>query len=281
MKHWRLLDLRSHNALMNMAIDEALLKALVEKKSTAPTLRFYTWCPAAASVGRLQKIPENFSLTQCRKLGLDAIRRPTGGRIVLHKGDLTYSLVFAENSPAFPKGILPSYKKISRAIQHGLKLLGIASQLCSQQKINRSPFCFSSAARYEILVNGKKIMGNAQKREKGAVLQQGSIMIDNHRSVISQLFSAPHYPLKTTMPEREERERGQLPGGKEDFLSLSEILNGSIPIPRIKDALIQGFKEIFTISLTPGSLTDWEKKEAMRLANDKYSSDQWNMKGQI
>jgi len=262
---------------MNMAIDEALLKGLVEKKSTSPTLRFYTWCPAAVSIGCLQKIPENFSLTQCRKLGLDAIRRPTGGRIVLHKGDLTYSLVFAENSPDFPQGILPSYKKISQAIRHGLKLLGISSQLCSQQKINRSPFCFSLTAKYEILVNGKKIMGNAQKREKGAVLQQGSIMIDNYRSLISQLFT-PHYPLKANMPERE---RKNPPGEKEDFISLSEILNSSIPISRIKDALIQGFKEIFTISLTTGSLTDWEKKEAMRLANDKYSSDQWNMKGQL
>jgi len=247
LKHWRLLDLRSHNALMNMAIDEALLKAQVEQKNTAPTLRFYTWCPAAISIGCLQKIPENFSLTKWQKLDLDTIRRPTGGRIVLHKGDLTYSLVFAENSPAFPNGILPSYKKISQAIQYGLKLLGIFSQLCAQQNINRSPFCFSSAAKYEILVNGKKIMGNAQKREKGAVLQQGSIMIDNHRSLISQLF-APHYPLEANMPEREGK---NLPGEKEDFLSLSEILNGSIPIPRIKDALIQGFKEIFTISLTP------------------------------
>ena len=277
MKHWRLLDLRSHNALMNMAIDEALLKALVEHKSTAPTLRFYTWCPAAVSIGCLQKIPKNFIVTQCRKLGLDAIRRPTGGRIVLHKGDLTYSLVFAENSPSFPKGILPSYKKISQAIQHGLKLLGISSLLCSQQKINRSPFCFSLTAKYEILVNGKKIMGNAQKREKGAVLQQGSIMIDNHRSIINQLF-APHYPLRENRPEPM---RENPPGQKDDFLSLSETLNGSIPILRIKDALIQGFKKIFTISLTPGSLTAWEKKEAMKLANDKYASDQWNMKGQL
>ena len=184
MRCWRLLDLRSHNALMNMATDEALFKALIQQKNKVPTLRFYTWLPPAVSVGCLQKIPENFNLTQCRKLGLDIVRRPTGGRMVLHMGDLTYSLVFAENTPVIPKGILPSYKKISQAIQYGLMLLGISSQLCSQQKINRSPLCFSLAAKYETLVNGKKIMGNAQKRKKGAILQQGSIMIENHHILI-------------------------------------------------------------------------------------------------
>lgn len=230
-----------------MATDEALLKAFIHQKNMVPTLRLYTWAPPAVSIGCLQKIPENFSITQCQKFGLDAVRRPTGGRMVLHMGDLTYSLVFAENTSAIPKGILPSYEKISRAIQEGLRLLGISSQLCSQRKMNRSPLCFSLAAKHEILVKGKKIMGNAQKREKGAVLQQGSIMIENHYAFIGQLFSS-HSILKEARPEREKKNRS----GKEgEFISLSEILNGSISADHLKDALIQGFKKIFTISFPP------------------------------
>lgn len=294
---------------MNMAIDEAVLKNACIRQEGA-TLRFYTWSAPAISIGCLQKIPGNFDLAQSEQLGLKAVRRPSGGRIVLHKGDLTYSLVFAENNPTIPQGIMASYQKISQAVKWGLNSLGIPAQLCPERKINRSPFCFSLVARYEILVHGKKIIGNAQKRERGAVLQQGSIMMENHRELLYQLFGK-HFSLMSAGKNPAGRaaknaatdenpagsaatddhsvtdehpasyEHSDDGGGEEKFTSVEEVLGGPVSVSLVKEAMIRGFEKVLNISLVPGLLTGWEEQEAIRLCREKYSQDCWNKEGHL
>jgi lipoate-protein ligase A len=260
---------------MNMAIDEAMLEALIHHRVAFSTVRFYAWHPPALSIGRLQRIPSSFDPAQCRKLGLDWVRRPTGGRMVLHGGDLTYSLVFAEPNPVIPRGILPSYRKISQAIQGGLKALGVQTQLYPErrnrheQRVQRSPLCFSLIARHEILVHGKKVMGNAQRREKGCVLHQGSIMIENQCALIRQLFPDLDTSHGTNLPM----------AGEDSFISLNEVLSGSVSPVQVKQALIKGFEDAWPVSLRPGSLTAWEEQEAARLYREKYSRNRWNKEG--
>jgi len=270
---WRLLDLAAHNAYANMAIDEAMLSACVRQTGAPATIRFYTWSPPAVSIGCLQKISRDFDLAQARELGLDIVRRPTGGRGVLHKGDFTCSLVFSEDNPLIPRGVVASYQMISQAVQRGLWRLGIPSQLCPKRKISRSAFCFSGAAQHEILVHGKKIMGNAQKRIKGACLQQGSIMMENQQELIRRLF-----PQQESGTNLSKFISGSSPS---EFISLEEVFGSPIAFSLVKEALIRGFEEIFHLSFTFGSLTGWEEDEAARLVQEKYSQDRWNKEGRL
>jgi lipoate-protein ligase A len=287
---WRLLDLAAYNASANMAIDEAMLRACAHQKGVPATIRFYTWSPAAVSIGCLQRISGNFDLSQAKELGLDAVRRPTGGRVVLHKGDLTYSLVFAEDNPIIPRGIPTSYQKINQAVQRGLRLVGIPAQLCLERKISRSPFCFSGVAQYEILVHGKKIMGNAQKREKGACLQQGSIMVEDQQELIRRLFlPSPGYPSPVAEGAHNEGVHniaGENEGAhniaeEPEFISVEKVSGSSVPVSLIRESLIRGFEEVFHISFISGSLTGWEEEEAARLIQEKYSQEIWNKEGQV
>lgn len=290
MQPWRLLDLAANNAFENMAIDEAMMNACVRQNGAPATIRFYDWSHPAVSIGCLQRIRGNFDLDQVKELGLDTVRRPTGGRAVLHKGDLTYSLVFAEDNPVIPRGVLASYQKISQAVQRGLWRLGIPSQLCpqsrvsslchsSKRKISRSPFCFSGVAQYEILVHGKKIMGNAQKRTKGACLQQASIMVEDQHELIQRLF--PQQELGTKGQRGKGTEEQRRCASHSEFISLEEAFGCPVSVSLIKEALIRGFEEIFHLSFTFGSLTGWEEEEAARLVQEKYSQDLWNKEGHL
>lgn len=278
---WRLLDLTAYNACMNMAIDEAMLKACARKRFAASTIRFYTWIPAAVSIGCLQKISGHFDLNQAKNSGLAVVRRPTGGRAVLHKGDITCSLVLAENNPVVPRGVVASYQKISQAIRRGLGILGMDAQLCPERRISRSPFCFSGTAKYEILVQGKKVMGSAQRREQGALLQQGSIMIEDQRELIRQLFPQPECFSRSGEKAASEEEAGQATTADSEFISLEEAAGGPMTASLVKEALIQGFEEVLHISLVSGTLTCWEKEEAIRLSQEKYSQDIWTRKGHL
>ena len=267
-----------------MAIDEAMLNACVRQAgapAAAPaTIRFYTWSPPAVSIGCLQRISQglpvagDFDPAQAKEFGLDTVRRPTGGRGVLHKGDLTCSLVFAEDNPVIPRGVPASYQKISQAVQRGLWRLGVPSQLCPKRKISRTPYCLSGVARHEILVHGKKIMGNAQKRTKGACLLQGSIMVEDQRELIHRLFPQRESGIK------EQRLCASVPlplcPSPSEFISLEEAFGSPIAFSLVKEALIRGFEEIFHLSFTLGSLTAWEEEEAARLVQENYSQDLWN-----
>ena len=291
MQSWRLVDLTAHNAFMNMAIDEAILKASIQQgkpqeglqgkqqREWVGTIRFYTWTPAAISIGCMQKFSADFNLSQIEQLGLALVRRPTGGRAVLHGGDLTYSLVFAENNPIIPRGTMASYYKISQAIQRGLALLGLPAQLCPERKISRSAFCFAGKAKYEILLQGKKVMGSAQRRERGAVLQQGSIMVENQRELIQRIFSSPRLDELFSVEGASRDSRAEEVEFGSEFTSLEEVAGGPIAICLLKEALIRGIEEEFDICLARGPLTGWEKNESERLCQEKYSRPLWTIRG--
>ncbi len=167
-----------------MLIDEDLL-ARAQAGETPPVLRFYTWDPPAISLGRFQKIESAVNAGACKRLGFDIVRRVTGGRAVLHNNELTYSVVARTDNPLFPPTVHGAYKVIASGLLAGLRNLGIDAEMVSRggphaalvNKKDKDPCCFSSPSWYEIVVDGKKIIGSAQRRLSNAFLQHGSILI--------------------------------------------------------------------------------------------------------
>ena len=258
-----------------MAIDEALLQSKV------PVLRFYRWRPPAISVGYFQKLEEEIDLEECRRQGINCVRRITGGKAVLHDRELTYSFVISQD--LMPKSIIESYKIISKAILIAFGNLGLKAQMNpvrsprqsrgrrhrrltsngvkkKVKRIQKSSLCFNDPSYYEIVVSGKKIVGSAQVRKNGKILQHGSILIDFDVEKMSSLFkiSSPAVRIKKRVT------------------SLKQELKREVKFKNVATALKKGFEENFNIKLIPDNLTIKEKKSSQEIAATKFSTKEWN-----
>ena len=189
---WRLIDSGPCKAAFNMALDEAL--ALSVRKGDSPfVLRLYSWTHPVVSIGAFQKIAD-IDLDYCHACAIPIVRRPTGGRAILHGDELTYSFS-ARNEGLFSEGLMDSYRKLGTAFHLCFTRIG----LCCTMKANRersrnlikSPLCFASTSIGEINSSGMKIIGSAQKRWEDAFLQQGSIPFSIDRERLPALFRAP------------------------------------------------------------------------------------------
>ena len=187
MNHWKYLDSGANTAAYNMAVDEELL-ARAQAGEGRPVLRLYAWNPPAVSIGRFQDMgTARRQRRACRQLGFDIVRNgsPEGGP-VLHRHELTYSVVARTDHPLFPGDVLGTYKVIAAGLVAGLRARGLPAETVSRggrhsslvHPASRDPACFSSPSRYEILVRDRKIAGSAQRRVSGAFLQHGSILLD-------------------------------------------------------------------------------------------------------
>ena len=256
----RLIDTSYDNAAMNMAIDEALLK------SKEPVLRFYQWKPSALSLGYFQNI-DDIDLKECKKRKVDVVRRITGGKTVLHDKELTYSMIIDEKS--MPKSIIESYKIISKGILYALKSLGINASMKKTVKKNKnkSAVCFTEPSYYEIVVKGKKIVGSAQTRKQGKLLQHGSILLDVDYNKLISCFNL-------------ENKKKVMESSKKRITSIKNeksLKNKSI-LKTLKNKLKQGFEKNLGVELVNSKLTKEELKLAKKLAKDKYSTKTWNIK---
>src|SRR6202022_3122798 len=161
---WRLLVDAPAGGAWNMAVDEVLLDG-VAAGAAGPTLRFYGWRPACLSLGYFQPF-DVVDLDACRALGIDIVRRPTGGRAILHDRELTYSVALPASVLGSDGGVLPSYYRLSLALQEGLRLLGVPATLAPESAAGGSPehgpACFDRPSAHEILVEGRKLVGGAQ-----------------------------------------------------------------------------------------------------------------------
>jgi lipoate-protein ligase A len=255
--YWRLIEDGLHDAFTNMAVDEAIFQACEENPSCG-TVRFYGWNPPALSIGYFQKAQGLFQEQSIGELSLDFIRRPTGGRAVLHQDELTYSIVCPLDYFS-DRGIVSSYKIISGVLVAGLRRLGAHAELLPaktgrKRKATHSQACFSSLSLYEISVSGKKIIGSAQKRGKKCFLQQGSIMIGLDRDRLRRIFS--------------EEDCGNM-------ASLKEALQKEIGFSDVCRSLTGALEQKFGL-LVKEELTSFEKNLASRLREEKYLSSEWN-----
>lgn len=189
MSTWRLIESGAMGGAISMALDAALLEQAGEHRP--PILRFYTWQPACVTLGRHQPAA-SVDLAACRKLGVDAARRPTGGGAILHEaGEVTFSFI-APLSALGVSGVMESYRALSAAIVVGLRLVGVRAKLVDsegepQAGPGSNPVCFARRARCDISCDGRKLVGSAQRHRRGVVLQQNSLplelAIDRQRAV--------------------------------------------------------------------------------------------------
>ena len=277
---WRLIKDGYHTGFMNMAIDEAIMIAHREGL-VPPTIRFYQWSPPAVSLGYFQDLKKEIDVDVCKNLGIDIVRRPTGGKAVLHDKELTYSFIIRENHPLVNNSILETYKKISGGMIRGLSYIGVTAELVplrekfksdsllkrEKSEIHHSDFksiCFSVPSQYEVQVEGKKIVGSAQVRKREIVLQHGSLLIELEKDKLFSVFNFPSAQIRERFKTRF------------NATSLEEILKRKINFSELSEILPRGFEEEFGVRLVEGKLTEQEEKISKELLENKYSTYEWN-----
>lgn len=250
MEKWRFLMTGAHTAVENMAIDKAILVAH-SKGLVPPTVRFYSWMPSAISIGYFQSLTEEIDLNACTTHGVDYVRRITGGGAVFHENELTYSIVVSEDHPSISKHILESYGTICQAIIDGLGFLHIDGQYAP---IN------------DILVDGKKISGNAQTRKMKTVLQHGTILLDVDVDKMFSILKVPNEKIKDKL----------ITNVKDRVTSLRHITGNDVSFDTVADAMRRGFEKTFQVSLEPGDLIEEEHILSDEFAVDSFGSESWN-----
>ncbi|MDY6854865.1 MAG: lipoate--protein ligase family protein [Thermodesulfobacteriota bacterium] len=268
---WRLLITGFLNAFENMAIDEAILKACSIGKSP-PTIRVYGWRPHAISLGYSQKIKDTINREACERLEVDIVRRPTGGRAVLHDEESTYSLISPIDNPLFPPNILGSYQKISSCLIWVFKRLGIEAQMVIPKEEIKSPFerrvdpiCFLSPSWYEITVNSRKICGSAQRRSDAAFLQHGSILLKFDPMKLTEILSF-----------KEGNRTEIIDYLRTKITSVNEQLSRSIGFFEFNEMLTEGFKQGLDLELKEGELSPEEHRLKKEYLEKRYLNPSWN-----
>lgn len=241
----------------NMAVDEAVMLSLAREEAV-PTLRLYGWRPRCLSVGYFQRI-NGALLERCRELGIEWVRRPTGGRALLHDAELTYSLALPEAEPCAAGEIRESYRRLSQALLvafRGLGVPAVVEQHRRQEGLARSDACFDAPGFCEITVQGKKLAGAAQMRRGGALLQHGSIPLQADWDTMETLLGHDGLRQRAT--------------------TVSEALGRTISWEEMADVLAAAFGEALDIQLEVGGLTREEKAQAEELVQQKYARSEWN-----
>lgn len=255
------------DAATQMAVDEALFLSY-QQGEALPTLRFYGWDPPAVSIGKNQRFVGEISEESCRRLNIAWVRRPTGGRAVLHEAELTYALIFGDGDGC-GHTILESYFVIAKGLLTGLRKLGIAAQMYSGQAENHAGLntaCFVAPSWHELTVNGKKLVGSAQLRQSGAVLQHGSLLTDfNPGRLLEVLGRTPNSSLCSALDAR--------------VTSCREIIGRLIDPKELIPALTEGLSQAMGIAFTPGELTPKEWETVNNLRKLKYAAAGWNEGG--
>ncbi len=254
MDKWRFLPFETRNGYWNMALDEAILKSVSEKKSQN-TLRFYKWNPSTASIGRNQSLSAEVDLEFIKEKGFNVVRRITGGGAVFHdfRGEITYSIVcpikFLKNLNVVT--ILDQFEIITQGVIAGLRNYGLEPE----KGIIHCPAIF---------LDGKKFSGNAQVRKKGHILQHGTILLEINPDLMYSVLKVPEYIDKSRMVRSV---RAKCIGIKDQLRNYDE--------KQFVNSLKFGFEKILKIKLQEGYFSDYELNLAENLVNEKYSNLNW------
>ncbi len=267
---WRLLLSEPADGPLNMAIDEAILLAVAQGRSL-PTLRFYRWAPPCLSLGYAQPVADA-DFARLAALGSDCVRRPTGGKAILHTDELTYSINASQTDPRMGGGIVESYRRLSEGLLRGLTLLGAVARNDKRENsvdsvlsaVKNNPVCFITPSKYEITANGKKLIGSAQSRKQSMVLQHGSLPLAGD---IARICEALAFPDEAARAEARRRVR-------ERATTLEAALGRAVSWQAAAEAMTLGFAEVLALELHPGALTAEEWETARRLRDTKYSQPQ-------
>lgn len=259
-KTWRIILDGLNNAYYNMAKDETLL--LSYKSNSLPTLRVYSWSHPSLTLGYRQKAEEILELKKCQEENIPVVRRITGGGAILHYEELTYSMVCGINDLDIPFNVKASYEVINSFLIRFYDYLGLKASFAIRNnphiKSQKSHFCFSSHEPLDIVIGTKKIGGNAQRRTKHIIFQQGSIPLNIKWNLINSLFKKGYNGTHT------------------QAISLNEATNKNNKFTHLRRKLIESFVETFKIPINTSDITPLESKIINTLIETKYSQDKWN-----
>jgi lipoate-protein ligase A len=252
---WRLLDTPPAPGPWNMAVDEALADGV--RDGGPPVLRVYRWSPPCLSLGRNQP-SDGYDRDELLRRGIDVVRRPTGGRAVLHDRELTYSVAAREDALGT---LRQAYTAINRALVAGLRRLGVDARLHPAGP-QRAPVpslapCFEQPVEGEVTAGGRKLIGSAQRRERGVMLQHGSLPIHDDQSAVPALMLPGHAVAAGDAPATLAALLGREPGWSE-----------------LVDALAEGWMETFGGELERGGLSGVEEERA-RVHRARYEDPAW------
>ena len=237
MARWRVIDTEANDGAYNMAVDQVLAQGVAK----SPVLRFYDWDPPAVSCGYGQRSEREVDSSVCSALGIDIVRRPTGGRAVLHWEELTYSVVCdpRDLNVGGGEGVEGAHRTIAECLAVGLRLFGAAVEVeRARRPIERSQGpratspCFSSTARWELKCQGRKLVGSAQRRFRDGLLQHGSI-----------LLGPAHERLPELMRIGDDRREQWTAMLKESSIDLGECITRRVSRDELVACLIMGFEE--------------------------------------
>jgi lipoate-protein ligase A len=231
-----------------MAVDNHLAR---KNSLNRPVLRFYSWQPNAISVGFHQKTDE-IDGNKCHRDGIDIVRRPTGGRAILHAEEVTYSLVFPKSHSEYHTSALDIYNRVSQALVSGLTQLGFPAAFSPRPHVEKSGkyqqefACFATSTQYEVTCQQRKLVGSAQRRFKSAVMQHGSILTGDKHLRLAEY-------VRYRDAESKAVSRDIL---RKNTICLSDILDHVPGYDQIVTALADGFRDVFKCELEHCNLTD-------------------------
>jgi lipoate-protein ligase A len=269
---WRLVvDTAPRSGAANMAIDQAIAEACAAGESP-PTVRFYRWQPPAVSLGRLQPIGD-IDAQRVADLGYEIVRRPTGGRAILHTDEFTYSVAAALEDPLMRGGVMDAYLRISNALLAGLHRLGVpADKAPGDVRVGPdvSAVCFETPSAYEITAGGRKLMGSAQSRRANYVLQHGSLPLVGDITRLIDILALPPEQAATLREELRDR-----------ACTLAQALgvdDGStiVTFDHVVDAMRLGFEQALGLDFQPSGLTADEVRRSAVLIRTQFGNAQWN-----
>ena len=268
---WRLIQTLPAPGAWNMAVDEALLLGM-DAPGALPVLRLYAWEPACLSLGYAQPY-QDVDLQALMSHGWELVRRPTGGRAILHTDELTYAVIGPPDEPRLAGGVLESYQRLSQALLQALLDLGLAVQ--SQEQAGgapniaaKGPVCFEVPSNYEITVDGKKLVGSAQARRKEGILQHGSLPLYGDLTRITQALCFASEEARQAAAAR--------------LLQRATTAEACLGQPLAWGPAAQAFSRAFAtrlnLELQPSALSSVELEQAEHLAKSKYRADSWNQR---
>ncbi len=248
-RQWRLINDGPGDPAWNMAVDEALVRAQ-DERSSLPTLRLYRWAPPALSLGYFQRAA-GIRFNELSRLGIVPVRRITGGRAVLHFGDLTYSVTISSVSH-MPVSVAASYRYLCGGLFAAFAILGVDATLGSERSDRGAPdACFALSTGADIVFKGKKFVGSAQKRIGSALLQHGSILLRSQIEILDRIFDNGATGNKENLSTK--------------ITCLEDILGHPFDPEEVAHAIAEGFARALEVELLPGSLTADEERVAREL----------------
>ncbi|HLC04003.1 MAG TPA: biotin/lipoate A/B protein ligase family protein [Anaerolineales bacterium] len=265
--HWRLIVSPPADGPANMAMDEAILES-VTAGAEQPTLRLYAWDPACLSIGYAQLLAEADE-GRLAERGWSLVRRPTGGRAILHTDELTYAIIAPSTDPHVEGGVLASYRRLSEGLLLGLRRLGLEPRVRDAAPLpleeRADPVCFEVPSAYEITAGGRKLIGSAQLRRQGGVLQHGSLPLSGD---IGRICLGLRFPDEAARQSRVERLRSKAS-------TVEELLGRTVAWEEAAGALRDGFAESLGLKFDEGELSRVEADRTDQLVRERYAHPEW------